>query len=1104
MEVGALMKKKDIHVLDWSKIIEGTTAKQVRKGNKDDNRTVNKGILFEDMVEKLLAAMFPNEVWRRTAESHDGKRDFVYPAEVYLDEQKWAECKNYDSSLSLNVIAPTLIMGAIENIEYIFFFSYSHLNDNAIEGILRYSETKKASVKIFDGNLLESLICRYHATNGIAEFFPNTDFQKAYLALQKKRLRVVKTVRDLNGNIVPSTHLFELGERFYIRTVIQNLTWEPIDCVVSFQTNNDTLLLTDACEHGLLLPFAELEEYSVLCETLRAGSTNCIVKITDQGHVEKEIKKITQKIKIIDEPYLAWSGENAFSARRLGLAHLSGYENPPLFIVGESGTGKSTLMEILLREKCVRERYKIARIDLSLSRTNSVRNLFSQVIGVQGKEETPKEQLEEDGKALSLLVDSYAESASMIASTIIRFYDRVQPYLFVIDDIQKISRSYIALFQELDDLSSKNGKPIFFLFTLNEDSTTLDELLARLNWDENYQNRKCKVVRLTKFGKKDILTYLKTRYGLKDIDDCFEGFDKEICPLELRSFCMGLKNSRIITQVPNSQTYQIVDRFKFSEGIKHILYANISIKSICEKLDKGGISEYALKYLYITDKINTEIERKNPKIHRGLMDQGILRERNGATVFYHDKIREVIGRTLTFYEEDYADIFAARDTDDSSKAICALKQLGRIRGGSIFLKGFFISGCKIEKAIQRYNVCWLVFERLSKLSDIGLTSVALKFVRNNYAALNEEHGHATFFQFLKHIADSALACDWDTDEESIENMAYFIKKYFDRALSTYNYQDCLDYFKKFEKIFTALKHISNKRRAFWLSHYANRAAIALDRTSNPLATEPVAVSALYDCSQSYCTSAGFHRELRLQIIVDNFNRHYVYRHDLTAEIIQSTYKQLSQIKHEELSEPMVLKYHLLLLEYLRCKMVGCSESDMTALLVQVKEACKGCTSSFYTIKLFTLELYILIDLRLFSDAANLLSPVFEFAYKKEMRSYVYKLTYIKAHLMIFQDGFTISSSAYKQIALALEQMMSTRGNMANDLKREVFLVVRMAKIIATHEPDRLSSFACLQSNDSRELLQDLCAYTQGEPSKMKDLFGMESYYVFEGVSFPTI
>lgn len=209
------MKKQDIHVLNWERIAQNiNTSSGTNKTTNKTDRMINKGILFEDLIEKLLVAMFPNETWRRTIESHDGKRDFVYPKEESFPDQKWAECKNYSNNLSLNIIAPTLIMGAIENIESIFIFSYSPLNDNAIEGILNYSKTSKRKVELFDGNVLESLICKFHNINGIADFFPNTDFEKAYSVLKNKKLRIIKIIKDINGNKISASHLFELGEFF--------------------------------------------------------------------------------------------------------------------------------------------------------------------------------------------------------------------------------------------------------------------------------------------------------------------------------------------------------------------------------------------------------------------------------------------------------------------------------------------------------------------------------------------------------------------------------------------------------------------------------------------------------------------------------------------------------------------------------------------------------------------------------------------------------------------------------------------------------------------------------------------------------------------------
>lgn len=167
------------------------------------DRSSNKGLLFEDLIERLIKAMFPTETWRRTGKSYDGKKDFVFPAEEWLPDQKWAECKNYESNLSLNIIAPTLIMGAIEQVNCILFFSYSPLNDNAIEGLLRYSELGERSIRVYDGALLEYIICTYSTSHGIAEFFPNTDFEAARKKLDGCSLRGRLTLRDLNGEQIP-------------------------------------------------------------------------------------------------------------------------------------------------------------------------------------------------------------------------------------------------------------------------------------------------------------------------------------------------------------------------------------------------------------------------------------------------------------------------------------------------------------------------------------------------------------------------------------------------------------------------------------------------------------------------------------------------------------------------------------------------------------------------------------------------------------------------------------------------------------------------------------------------------------------------------------
>ena len=1090
------MKKTDIHVLNWDKITKNTT--------KESKTTVNKGILFEDLIEKLLAAMFPDEIWRRTLESHDGKRDFVYPSDTSLPDQKWDECKNYNNNLSLNIIAPTLIMGTIEKIESIFFFSYSPLNNSAVEGILRYSETFKKNIRLYDGNVLESLICKYHNINGIADFFPDTDFEKAYLSLRNRKVRIIKIFKDMNGNKLSPLHLFELGESFHINIIIQNLTHESKKNTVFSKKSQKNLLIYDEFKSYYTLPFSEIEEYSIQCQTLKPGNANCRIKITTSDM--KNPIQINAKLKIIDEPYLFWTGEHALKALSQCENHLLNFSQIPLLIVAESGMGKTTLIHLLTQEKSIYKKYKLLKMDLNLTRNCCIKSLFSLLVELDGNEITPEDQKSDDHKAFSFFIGNYAESAEMISETIMKFYDNSHPYLFIIDDIQKIDRSYITLFRELNEKSRKENKPIYYIAALNESDCSIESLFSRLNLDSKKANDICDIIHLKKFNKNDIISFLKHKLGLQNIDKYFVNFNNSIRPLEMHHFCSNLKSEKIIRPVPSSNIYQIIDPFKFEEQIRYIYCANISLTDICASLKKGDIPEYLLKCLYLTDTINSKLRNIYADIIYELIDFGILKEVDGQIVFYHDEIRNQVEKKLVFSEEDFADIYADNNIDKISKALCALHEIGVIRNSISFLKEFFKSNLEITKKNQRFEICWLIFKNLNQLIKYDLNQDALYFVQKNFTLLNSEQGHLDFLRFLKHIADSALINSWDTDNQSVEIMAYFIKKFFDRSLSTYNYQDCLEYFKKYEKIFHNIIHITDNRRYFWLSHYANRAAIALDRTSIPLLKEPDDVSKMYQQSQYYYSKTNSNKELLLQITVDNFNRYYIYRHNLTFEYIKNTHHNLIKFKQSGSEESVFLDYHLLLLKYLEIKMSNVAQNkvDYLNLKKEVINTRQKSYSPFYTLKLYMLEIYILIDLNNYSNADIILEQAFKFVYKRGMRSYIYKLTYIKAHLLMLQNKSNKKGVKNPQIFLAFEQLIQQHQNTPNDLMREIFLLVRLVSLIEKQGFSCIQMLPYLTNNTVQMLIKEICKHIKGEYVEYKDQFNMSSYFVFDNISFPNI
>ena len=88
----------------------------------------NKGICFENLVRKLLFAEYGNNVFHDTKGSWDGNKDFYYYSK---QNNYWVECKNYSSNIDLKVLASTLIMAQLSEIDTILYYSYSPININA-------------------------------------------------------------------------------------------------------------------------------------------------------------------------------------------------------------------------------------------------------------------------------------------------------------------------------------------------------------------------------------------------------------------------------------------------------------------------------------------------------------------------------------------------------------------------------------------------------------------------------------------------------------------------------------------------------------------------------------------------------------------------------------------------------------------------------------------------------------------------------------------------------------------------------------------------------------------------------------------------------------
>ena len=117
-------------------------------------RDTRDGILFEDLVMELLKLKYPGE-WTRTRKSHDDNRDFYL---ITNDSRIWAECKNYEQSIALDTIAPTLVMAQIYSANKIIFFSYSKINRMAHRKLYSFATSTQKQIEIFEEEQLDQLI----------------------------------------------------------------------------------------------------------------------------------------------------------------------------------------------------------------------------------------------------------------------------------------------------------------------------------------------------------------------------------------------------------------------------------------------------------------------------------------------------------------------------------------------------------------------------------------------------------------------------------------------------------------------------------------------------------------------------------------------------------------------------------------------------------------------------------------------------------------------------------------------------------------------------------------------------------------------------------
>ena len=1094
-------KKTDLHSrLDWCQIANDLPDETI----KDKNKTVNRGIKFENLIEKLLPAMFAGEEsWQRTQETNDGKKDFIRYINADLNEAEWAECKNYESNLSINVLSPTMVMATLEGVNTIYFFSRSPLNDNAIESVIRYSKTTKKNVRIVDGQLLEAFIVKYWEKPEIRKFFNNqTDIFDPTLYLKKApKLQIIKLIRDFQGNKLESGKIFAKGEKFRLCIILRNISTKEIDYSIKIkQSSNKVLFENIASEVGFLEP-GSTKELSYPCDTLLSGKVEFKAQITS----EQVLREINYKLEITEESYTLWTGPSAFSICNTCLEHLKSYNQKHLAICGADGTGKSTLLTILTQNEDICSKYRIIDVENNLTRNQIFQAILYKSIGTDNESVIPVEQLEEEVYLTDIMFNNYVQSDKQFAKAVMKIYRQDKPFLFTFDNANSISRNHRDIIRALVNESNSQNKKIYFIFTINDNNGDgLNNFLYNMGWENLSDNSDIIKVDLEKFKCNDIIDCLKLGYGLSNFEYAFEGFDKNVSPLDIRNFVDELKKQYVICRLKGN-TYGITDKKKFKNLVQTSLYANSSFHAQC--LNLNDTSKFVMKYLYVVEKMCPQVKSNYSAAVSELLKLGFIKYEQNNLILANEHFAKSIKHNFPFTADDYADIYDNDYADCGAKAICALNLIShRQKEKTEFLEYFFQVGNKDLRPSRRYESCSLIFDKFNYIEDLNLATSALNYVKINLPYFNKEQGHDSTYALYEKIANAAINCNIDGGY-CVGAITELMKKVLDRALSTYHNDECYGFAMAFIDKIKVAQNINYKDKNFWLSHFFNRAAIAAERgikISNFSERYQFTPDELYNKSEACCKVAGNPAELLLQINVDGFNRHYIYASDLSSEIVLKAISELDKLEIQTIERKLCLEYHKILFSYLAVRL-GCIEGNVSALIDDLYSKTDKALSeldgksAFYISKLYLIKIYLLIEKHQYSLADETAKDALDFVYMNELKRFVYKFTYVRAQLTDLIDKTVSSKEKFNYSVLALKQFLEVRNGNEKDILREIYVAVELLYYICKNSDNRFAKSLLDSENKIHNKLWDfVCSKNEEEQCSQP------SYFVFNGVKFPTI
>lgn len=363
------------------------------KYTKDGKKYIVKdGKKFEDLIKVILDLEYGENRWKETGKSWDGSRDFEWKSN---DWYRWAECKNYESNISLNVISNTLIMAMIEYADEVLIFSYSKIKKPVLNKLIQFANVSKKILRIYADESLEELILK-HMDQLKKEFFPRFDPVACTESVHLSPYIACNIISDpiraytLNEDITGIPHK---PDAINVNSIL------CIDICVWNQTNKDTdisVALDWREAEGHFLVLSSLNKNQVCFKAL-ANSTN-VKKIYIQCIVYKKRLPLPNVVvscgranTVFSFGYVkcSWVGECSLQGtsykkciKEFSSKILNSKFYRAINIYGTSGTGKSRLLQECENIALGKE-YRVIEIKYSSSYSGREENEISQKIIIE-------------------------------------------------------------------------------------------------------------------------------------------------------------------------------------------------------------------------------------------------------------------------------------------------------------------------------------------------------------------------------------------------------------------------------------------------------------------------------------------------------------------------------------------------------------------------------------------------------------------------------------------------------------------------------------------------------------------------------------------------